>query len=156
MTTISTHSKLRRTIVGGLVAVAAAAPLALAAAPAEATTSSGCTVTPLKPTFGGFNSSGVKLVRYAVSVKCSADRSVTIDQARFDTAPKLELMTGLSVLKHTFDKSGTVKITVQRPLPETGPGNEVVLQKVRFRVTSHGVTSSWTGWQSSPSLSIPN
>lgn len=154
MTTIS-NSIIKRLVVGGLVAAAAAAPIALAAAPAEASTSSGCTVTPLKPTFGGFNSSGVKLVRYGVSIKCASDRSVTVDQDRFDTAG-VPVLTGVSVLKHSFGGAGTVKITVQRPLPDLNRGNEAVFQSVRFRVASHGVTSAWTGWQKSAVLSIPN
>ena len=155
MTTISSNT-IKRLVVGGLVAAAAAAPLALAAAPAEATTGSGCTVTPLKPTFGGFNSSGVKLVRYGVSIKCAADRSVTVDQDRFDKASGVPVLTGVSVLKHTFGGAGTIKITVQRPLPDLNRGNEAVFQSVRFRVASHGVTSAWTGWQKSAVLSIPN
>src|SRR5689334_9169121 len=78
MSFVSKHSKLHRLVVGGFVAVAAAAPLALATAPAQAATSSGCTVNPLKPVFAGFNASGVKLVKFSVSVRCSGDRSVTV------------------------------------------------------------------------------
>ena len=54
------------------------------ASPASANTSSGCTVTPLKPIFAGFNSSGVKLVNYRISVSCSANRTVSITQERYE------------------------------------------------------------------------
>jgi len=156
MTTISKHGTLHRLIVGGLVAASAAVPLALATMPAEAATSSGCTATPLKHVFAGFNSSGVKEVRYSVSVTCSGDRSITVEQRRYDAVPSPDKYLGQSVLKHSFDKSGSVRISVTRALPETGPGNERMYQKIRFRVASHGVTSSWTSWQASPVLSIPN
>lgn len=156
MTTISTQGKLRRAVVGGMIALAAAAPIALAGTTAEASTSSGCTVTPLKPTFGGFNSSGVKLVRYGVSIKCAADRTVSVDQDRWDSVGGVPVLTGVAGLRHTFDDAGTVRITVQRPLPDLNKGNEVVFHSVRFRVSSHGVTSAWTAFQKSAALSIPN
>ncbi|WP_344804829.1 hypothetical protein [Microlunatus ginsengisoli] len=157
MTIISTQGKLRRTVVGGMIALAAAAPIALASAPAQATTtSSSCSVTPLRPYFVGFNSSGVKLVRYKVTVKCSADRSIAIEQRRYDTVPSPDKYLGQSVLKHTFGSTGTVSLWVTQALPETGAGNEHVRQRVRFRVASHGVTSAWTSWEYSPTLSIPN
>src|SRR5690242_5854009 len=107
---ISTHSKLRRLVVGSLVAVAAAAPLALGTAPAQAATSSGCTVTPLKPVFAGFNSSGVKLVRDKVSIRCSGDRSVTVDQRRYDTAPNPDKYLGHTVFKRTFHASASTTV----------------------------------------------
>ncbi len=156
MTTISKHSKLHRLVVGGLVAATAAVPLALTTLPADAATSSGCTVTAAKPVFAGFNSSGVKLVRFSVTANCSGDRGVTIEQRRYDATPNPDKYLGQKVLKHSFDKSGTVKIWVTSALPQTGAGNERMYQKIRFRVYSHGVTSPWTSWEASPVLSIPN
>lgn len=158
MITISKQSKLRRFVVGGLVAVAAAAPIALAGMPAEAATSAGCTVTPLKPVFAGFNSSGVKLVRYKVSVKCSADRTVTVQQHRYedDKAPDKDDDLGASSFVRSFGSTKTIVVASQRALPNTENGNEEIYQRVRFRVSSHGVTSPWTSWQNSGILSIPN
>jgi hypothetical protein len=158
MSVISKHSKLHRLVVGGLVAVAAAAPLALAAAPAQAATSSGCTVTPLKPVFAGFNSSGVKVVRYKVSISCSGDRSVTVQQLRYedDKSPDADDNLGSSTFTRSFDGAGSITVNIQRALPNTEGGNEEIYQRVRFRVSSNGVTSPFTSWQNSPVLSIPN
>jgi hypothetical protein len=91
-----------------------------------------------------------------VSVRCSGDRSVTVEQRRYDTSPNPDKYLGQTVFKRTFAASGSASPWTRIALPETGPGNEHLYQKVRFRVTSHGVTSPWTSWQSSPVLSIPN
>ena len=135
------------------LAAAAAMPIALAA-PASAATSSGCTVTPLKPIFAGFNSSGVKLVNYRISVSCASNRTVSIEQRRYeeDDWPNPDDSLGTT----TFSTSGVRTLSNVRTLVNTESGNEEVYQKVRFRVTSGGVTSPWTSFQKSSVLSIPN
>lgn len=135
------------------LAAAAAAPIALAA-PASAATSSGCTVTPLKPIFAGFNSSGVKLVNYRIAVSCASNRTVTIEQRRYeeDDWPNPDDSLGTT----TFTTSGVRTLSNVRTLVNTESGNEEVYQKVRFRVTSSGVTSPWTSYEKSSVLSIPN
>jgi hypothetical protein len=135
------------------LAAAAAMPIALAA-PASAATSSGCTVTPLKPIFAGFNSTGVKLVNYRISVSCASNRTVSIEQRRYeeDDWPNPDDSLGTT----TFSTSGVRTLSNVRTLVNTESGNEEVYQKVRFRVTSGGVTSPWTSFQKSSVLSIPN
>ncbi|HET9648982.1 MAG TPA: hypothetical protein VFP34_12250 [Microlunatus sp.] len=158
MTTISAHRTLRRTVAAGIAVTVAAVPLALAVAPAQAATGSGCTVTPLRPVFAGFNSSGVKQVRYRVTATCSSNRVLTVEQRRYedDASPDPDDFLGSSVLVHSFSGGATVTLSTTRSLPDTEPGNEEIYQRIRFRVSSNGVTSAWTGWQNSPILSIPN
>ncbi len=133
------------------IAVAAAVPL-LSASPAMAATSNGCTVTPLTPSFAGFNSSGVKLVNYRISVNCQPNRTVAIDQQRWeeDSWPNPDDHLGNS----SFVRSGVTTINNVRTLVNGEIGEEEVYQKVRFRVTSNGVTSPWTSLQKSGVLHI--
>jgi hypothetical protein len=135
------------------LAAAAAMPIAMAA-PASAATSSGCTVTPLKPIFAGFNSSGVKLVDYRIAVSCASNRTVSIQQHRYeeDDWPNPDDSLGTT----SFGTSGVRILHNVRTLVNTESGNEEVYQKVRFRVTSNGVTSPWTSNEKSAVLSIPN
>ena len=158
MTTITTRTKLRKLLIGTIAAAAAVVPLAVSTVPAHAATSSGCTVTPSKPFFDGFNSSGVKQVRYRVTIKCDANRTVTVHQRRYedDRAPDADDNLGATVYVRTFGGSGTKTVSTLVSLRNTEAGNEEVYQRVRFQVTSNGVTSPWTGWQTSRILSILN
>ncbi|MBK8469426.1 MAG: hypothetical protein WAR57_07285 [Candidatus Phosphoribacter sp.] len=136
-----------------LLAVAASAALSVAvASPASAATSSGCTVTPLKPIFAGFNSSGVKLVNYRISVSCTPNRTVSIDQQRYeeDDWPNGDDFLGSTA----FSTSGVRTLSNVRTLVNGELGNEEVYHNVRFRVSSNGVTSPWTSYQKSAVLSI--
>ena len=135
------------------LAAAAVAPIAMAGS-ASAATSSGCTVTPLKPIFAGFNSSGVKLVNYRISVSCTSNRTVSIQQRRYEEDGFLNPDDFLGAT--SFNTSGVRTLHNRRTLVDTESGNEEVYQKVRFRVTSNGVTSPWTSYEKSPVLSIPN
>ncbi len=142
-----------------LVAVAAAATMPiLAAGTAEAHTSSGCTVEPMTPIFAGFNTAGTKLINYRVSVTCTGGRSVEITQERWESDgwPNPDDHLGTSTFNRTFSVTGSTTISNVRTLVDGELGNEEVYQKVRFRVTSNGVTSPWTGWHSSAQLSIAN
>jgi hypothetical protein len=130
----------------------------LAGSPAYAATSGGCTVTPLTPTFAGFNSSGVKQVNYAVRISCAADRSVQVLQRRYeeDGAPNPDDLTGSVSFTRSFSETKTITVRIVRSLPDTENGNEEVYHAVRFRVTSNGVTSPWTSFERSSKVSIPN
>ena len=131
-----------------LAALATSAALSVAmASPAAANTSSGCTVTPLKPIFAGFNSSGVKLVDYRISVTCTAGRTVSIDQQRYEEDP---WPNGDDFLGSTqFNTSGVTTLSNVRTLVNGEIGDEEVYHNVRFRVSSNGVTSPWTSYQKS-------
>jgi hypothetical protein len=124
------------------------------ASPASAATSSGCTVTPLKPVFAGFNSSGVKLVNYRISVSCTSNRTVSIEQERWeeDPWPNGDDFLGSS----SFTTSGVTTLSNVRTLVDGEIGDEEVYHKIRFRVSSNGVTSPWTSWEKSSVLTIPN
>jgi hypothetical protein len=124
------------------------------ASPASAATSSGCTVTPLKPIFAGFNSSGVKLVNYRISVSCSAGRTVSIAQERYeeDSWPNGDDFLGSTL----FSSSGVTTLSNVRTLVDGEWGDEEVYHQVQFRVSSNGVTSPWTSFQKSAVLTIPN
>jgi len=143
----------RAKIAAVTLAAAAALPLAMAA-PASAATSSRCTVTPLKPIFAGFNSSGVKLVDYRISVSCASNCRVQIEQRRYeeDAWPNPDDFLGAS----SFSTSGVRTLHNVRALVNTESGNEEVYQKVRFRVFCNGVPDPWTSGGKSPVLSIPN
>ena len=141
--------------IAALAAVAASAALSVAmASPASANTSSGCTVTPLKPIFAGFNSSGVKLVNYRISVSCTSGRTVSIDQQRYEEDP---WPNGDHFLGSTsFSTSGVTTLSNVRTLVDGELGDEEVYHNVRFRVSSNGVTSPWTSYQKSSVLTIGN
>jgi hypothetical protein len=137
------------------LAAAAVVPIAMAA-PASANTSSGCTVKPLRPNFtGSFTTSGVKKVDYGISVSCAPNRTVSIEQRRYEEDGGLfnsDDFLGAS----SFNTFGVRTLSNVRTLVDTESGNEEIYHKVRFRVTSNGVTSAWTPWEKSPVLSIPN
>jgi hypothetical protein len=83
---------------------------------------------------------------------------VVVEQRRYedDKSPDADDYRGSSVFTHTFSGSRTLTFSAKRSLPDTERGNEEIYQRVRFRVTSNGVTSPWTSWRNSPILSIPN
>ncbi len=146
------NSKKMRAV---LAALGATAAMSVAmASPASAATSSGCTVTPLKPVFAGFNSSGVKLVNYRISVSCTSNRTVSIEQERWeeDPWPNGDDFLGSS----SFTTSGVTTLSNVRTLVDGEIGDEEVYHKIRFRVSSNGVTSPWTSWEKSSVLTIPN
>ena len=104
----------------GLAALAM--PLAVAGA-ASASTSTGCTVTPLKPVFDHLNSSGDKVIRYDTKVSCDAGRSIEIlDERRDQDNFSLDDFEGSKVYDLRFDSADTVteSASVRRTLT-TGP-----------------------------------
>ena len=64
----------RRWRAGAIALAATALPLVAVSTAQATTTSSGCTVTPLRPVFDHINSAGVKVIRYDVTVTCSGGR----------------------------------------------------------------------------------
>lgn len=135
----------------------AGAGLALGA-PAQASTSYSCTVTPLKPVFTGAYANGVKILDYRIAATCSANRYLYIQQQRWeaDPAPNPDDYLGFTDYSlFVYGGAGTV-IHNYRTLVNGEKGAEEVYQKVRFRVSSGGAWSSFTGWQNSSILSITN
>src|ERR1051325_1420036 len=138
----------------GLAALAM--PLAVAGAASATTTSTGCTVTPLKPVFDHLNSSGDKVIRYDTKVYCDAGRSIEIlDERRDQDNFSLDDFEGSIVYDHRFDSAGTVTESVQKALPDAddwteGANTEEMYHAVGFQVTEdNGYVSPWTDWDDS-------
>ena len=146
-----------RKVALALTGVAALAmPLAVAGA-ASASTSGGCTVTPLKPVWDHTNSSGNKVIRYDTKVSCDAGRSIEIlDERRDQDNFSLDDFEGSIIYNHRFDSAGTVTESVQAVLPDAddwteGPNTEEMYHAVGFQVTeNNGYVWPWTDWDDSP------
>lgn len=147
-------------------AVVAAGVLALglplaAAAPAQAArTLSGCTIAPQTPVANGtVDATNTPMVDYVYTVTCDPGRSVMVvsqyweqdtlvregddEDDFFGDAVRVRDFTGATVRK-------TKTVRVERVLPSLdGSGDTVaeVYQKVKFQVTSNGVTSPWTAFE---------
>ena len=138
----------------GLAALAM--PLAVAGA-ASASTSTGCTVTPLKPVFDHLNSSGDKVIRYDTKVYCDAGRSIEIlDERRDQDNFSLDDFEGSKVYDLRFDSADTVTESVQAVLPDAddwteGANTEEMYHSVGFQVTPDNAPAApWTNWDDSP------
>ncbi|MGH3163723.1 MAG: hypothetical protein ACRDOC_17715 [Streptosporangiaceae bacterium] len=138
----------------GLAALAM--PLAVAGA-ASASTSTGCTVTPLKPVFDHLNSSGNKVIRYDTKVSCDAGRSIEIlDERRDQDNFSLDDFEGSKIYDYRFDSADTVTESVQAVLPDAddwteGANTEEMYHSVGFQVTpDNGPAAPWTNWDDSP------
>ncbi len=136
--------------------VALAMPLAVAGA-ASAATSTGCTVTPLKPVFDHLNSSGDKVIRYDTKVSCDAGRSIEIlDERRDQDNFSLDDFEGSKVYDLRFDSADTVTESVQAVLPDAddwteGANTEEMYHSVGFQVTPDNAPAApWTNWDDSP------
>jgi hypothetical protein len=139
----------------GLAALAM--PLAVAGAASASTTSTGCTVTPLKPVFDHTNSSGDKVIRYDTKVYCDAGRSIEIlDERRDQDNFSLDDFEGSIIYNLRFDSAATVTKSVQAVLPDAdslaeGEDKEEMYHSVGFQVTpDNGPAASWTNWDDSP------
>lgn len=160
--TAARKGTLHKLALAGALVAATAVPLLLTA-PAEAASSSGCIVNPQKPVHAGFNSSGVKLVRFNVKIYCAPHRTVEVQQFRYeedwDNWPfsNADDKLGSRTFTRAFPPTvGTIKVGSTRTLPDTEKGSEEIYQKTRFRVTSGGVTSPWTSYQRTAYVSMPN
>ena len=136
---------------------ALAMPLAVAGSASATTTSTGCTVTPLKPVFDHLNSSGDKVIRYDTKVYCDAGRSIEIlDERRDQDNFSLDDFEGSIIYNHRFDSAATVTESVQAVLPDAdslaeGEDKEEMYHSVGFQVTpDNGPAASWTNWDDSP------
>ena len=139
----------------GLAALAM--PLAVAGAASATTTSTGCTVTPLKPVFDHLNSSGDKVIRYDTKVYCDAGRSIEIlDERRDQDYWSTDDFEGSKIYDIPFDSAATVTESVQAVLPDAdslaeGADKEEMYHSVGFQVTpDNGPAAPWTNWDDSP------
>ena len=139
----------------GLAALAM--PLAVAGAASATTTSTGCTVTPLKPVFDHLNSSGNKVIRYDTKVYCDAGRSIEIlDERRDQDYWSTDDFEGSKIYDIPFDSAATVTESVQAVLPDAdslaeGADKEEMYHSVGFQVTpDNGPAAPWTNWDDSP------
>ena len=145
-----------RKVALALTSVAALAmPLAVAGS-ASASTSGGCTVTPLKPVFDHTNSSGDKVIKYETKVYCDAGRSIEIQDERRDQDNfSLDDFEGSKVYDLRFDSADTVTESVQATLPDAddwteGANTEEMYHSVGFQVTEdNGYVWPWTNWDDS-------
>jgi hypothetical protein len=136
---------------------ALAMPLAVAGSASATTTSTGCTVMPLKPVFDHLNSSGDKVIRYDTKVYCDAGRSIEIlDERRDQDNFSLDDFEGSIIYNHRFDSAATVTESVQAVLPDAdslaeGADKEEMYHSVGFQVTpDNGPAAPWTNWDDSP------
>ena len=151
-----------RKVVLALTGIAALAmPLAVAGSASASTTSTGCTVTPLKPVFDHTDSSGDKVIKYETKVYCDAGRSIEIQDERLEqdwTSP--DDYYGTTIYNISFDSAATVYKSVLKVLPDAdslaeGEDSEEMYHAVGFQVTSdNGVVSAWTSWENSPVVSF--
>lgn len=157
-TTIHTKTASRRRGVRALVAagvVAGALPL-LAASPANAVSSSGCTATPSRPYVVGLDSGGSKIVRYDVNVACLGNRTMVLRQEVREEDTFSDDSVASRYQYAYFDQGGSRTFSWDVKLPNTEWGDEEVYQRVRFYVSSGGVNSPWTGWHKSSVRQIAN
>jgi len=139
----------RRALAAALLATAL--PLVAVGTAQASTTSSGCTVSPLRPVFDHFNAAGVKVIRYNMTVSCDAGRTVEIEQHVHEAdSVNADHHITTSNRSRYFATTDSVTMWLENSLPDTEIGDEEMYQHVSFRVTSNGVTSPWTGWEDSP------
>lgn len=144
------------------VVAAFSMPLVLAA-PAEANTLWGCTVTPKAPIFSGtFDSLGNKEVNYRIVVACSGGRSVHVWQERWeednDWGDDDDRTGWIDLWRHFPTTGGTTTVNLIRTLPDEDKNEfEEIFHKVRFQVTtSNQATSGITAWERSAVVQMRN
>jgi hypothetical protein len=138
---------------------AVAMSLAVVGPASASTTSSGCTVTPLKPVLDHTNSSGQKVIKYETKVYCDAGRSIEIlDQRRDHDNLSLDDDEGETIYNIGFNSATTVYKSVLKVLPDADgwlDNNEEMFHSVGFQVTpDNGPASAWTSWEDSPVVSF--
>ena len=138
---------------------ALAMPLAVAGSASASTTSSGCTVTPLKPVYDHMNSSGNKVIKYETKVYCDAGRSIEIQDERLDQDwTSADDYYGTTIYNISFDNAATVYKSVLKVLPDAdawGDDNEEMYHAVGFQVTEdNGYVAPWTSWENSPMVTF--
>ncbi|MBK7722120.1 MAG: hypothetical protein IPI32_07815 [Austwickia sp.] len=150
------HSRRGRAAAILSATVTAVALPVILASPAQAVSIGGCTASPVRPYVVGLNPSGNKLVRYDVNVTCSPGRSVQLNQQVREEDTFTDDTIVSRYVNRSFANGGTQQISYTRTLPNTELGDEEMYQRIRFRVTSNGVTSPFTGWHKSAVRTIAN
>jgi len=152
-------AKVRKLALGGAAAAAIALPLTMVAAPAQAATLAGCTVTPLAPVVIG-QVGGQPNVRFTTRVTCSPDRIVQIrDQRREADAPAGiggDDNYGQTNYLRTFASQATILVSTTDIVTSTENSNEEVYHRTSFRVATINGVSNWTSFQNSAVVSVNN
>ena len=143
----------RRLIAAGIVAATTAVGFA---GSAQAVSSSGCTATPLKPVYHHHNAAGKKVLKYTIKVTCNAGRTITIYQERKEQDTFSDDLIGKTTWVRYFGAKTTKNLNFYGVLPDTELGKEEMYHRIRFRVSSNGVTSPLTGWHKSPAQAFFN
>jgi hypothetical protein len=162
----SGDSPARRILYTGLAAMALALPLALGTAqPATAsTTTSGCTVTPLRPvaqTWIDVNQHIETRIKYSTEIRCPSNRIVKIQDQRYERDDPAGIAgddyQGQTVATRTFAAGATVTVDAWRRLVEldTEAGSEELYHRARFKVVTIDGTSEWTAYEDSAVLNSP-
>jgi hypothetical protein len=101
--------------------------------------------------FDHFNSAGVKVIRYNMTVTCDAGRTIEIEQ-HVHEADSINADDHITTSNRSryFATADSVTMWLENSLPDTEIGDEEMYQHVSFRVSSNGVTSPWTAWEDSP------
>jgi hypothetical protein len=143
-----------------LTGVAAMAmPLAVMGTASASTSTTGCTVTPLKPVYDHTNSSGQKVIKFENKVYCDAGRSIEILDDRMEQDwTSADDYYGSTIYNLRFASATTVYKSVLMVLPDAdvwGDDNEEMYHMVGFQVTPDtGAASAWTSWEDSPVVSF--
>ena len=152
-------ASVRKLVLGGIATAAVAVPLTMIAAPAQAATLGGCTVTPLVPVVIG-QVGGQPNVQYRTRVTCAPDRIVQIrDNRREADAPAgvgNDFNYGTTTYLETFDSQQTIIVRVNDVVTSTENSNEEAYHRTSFRVATINGVSNWTAFQNSPVLSVNN
>ena len=152
-------AKVRKLALGGAAAAAIALPLTMVAAPAQAATLAGCTVTPLAPVVIG-QVGGQPNVRFSTRVTCAPDRIVQIlDNRREADAPAgvaNDFNYGTRTYLETFASQATIVVSTTDIVTSTENSNEEVYHRTSFRVATINGVSGWTAFQNSAVVSVNN
>ena len=153
------RTKLAKLVVGGAATAAIALPLAMMAAPAQAATLAGCTVTPLTPVVVG-QVGGQPNVRFTTRVTCAPNRIVQIrDNRREKDDPAgigNDTNYGTKTYLETFASQATIVVATNDVVTSTEDSNEEAYHRTSFRVATINGVSAWTSFQNSAVLSVDN
>ncbi|MEZ5088619.1 MAG: hypothetical protein R2719_02250 [Micropruina sp.] len=96
------------------------------------------------------NAAGKKVLKYTIKVTCNAGRTITIYQERKEQDTFSDDLIGKTTWVRYFGAKTTKNLNFYGVLPDTELGKEEMYHRIRFRVSSNGVTSPLTGWHKSP------
>jgi hypothetical protein len=153
----STTSAKRAAVLAAASLALAAVPVTLAG-PAQAAVPSifACSVTPLKPTFAGFSSSGQKLTDYPVRVYCTKARSLTVQHRIWEVdVPGPNQLIRDSYNSFFLGAGQAVTLHNVRPPINTEWGSEEVFHQARHREGPSSILPLWSGWKSTSIFIMP-